>query len=262
MVDAVVLAGGGLEKDRFPNLGPSIRRKAEIPILGRPMVEWVVSALRASPGVGRIELVGDASLDSPGLRALEARLRPEVGDIAGNLRVGLAALGCGDAPAERSLVLSGDLPLLTRAALEDLFTHAPRADVVFPYVERGDILSAFPGREWIFARTPDGDFTGSSAALLRREAVLERWAWVEQLLNARRLSPLRLALMIGPSLAGKYLLRRLRVVDAEKKLSTLLRLEGRGYRTRCPELAMDVDKASDIPLVERILREREGGMGG
>ena len=46
MIDAVVLAGGELERERFQGLTAAVDAKAEIPILGRPMVEWTVRALR------------------------------------------------------------------------------------------------------------------------------------------------------------------------------------------------------------------------
>ncbi|MBI3910400.1 MAG: nucleotidyltransferase family protein [Armatimonadetes bacterium] len=253
MVDALVLSGGAMEKERFRGFDPAIARKAQIPILGRPMVEWTVRGLRSCPQIGRIIVVGDQSLDTPALRELDATVIPERGDISENLRAGLQALP----DARRVLVLSGDLPLLTRAALEDLFGNAPEADVVFPYVERADVLRDFPNRAWIFAPTPEGAFTGCSAALVRPDVLRDRWLWVEELLNARRRKPWQLAMMFGFSFTLKLCLRRLRVADVEQKLSSLLHLVGRGYRTRFNELALDVDKYSDIMLVERVLQQRE-----
>jgi molybdopterin-guanine dinucleotide biosynthesis protein A len=252
MVDALVLSGGEIERERFPEIDPGIRCKARIPILGRPMAEWVVQGLRSSQQVGRIVVVGRSSIETPSLRALDAEVVPEAGDISGNLRAGIQAL----TGSPRVLGLSGDLPLLTREGLEDLFSHAPAADVVFPYVERGDVLQAFPEREWVFSRTPEGSYTGCSVALFRPDALLSNWRWVEELLAARRKSPLGLAGMIGPWMAARYLFGRLRVADVERQLSSLLRLVGRGYPSRFAELAMDVDKQTDIALAEAALSRR------
>jgi molybdopterin-guanine dinucleotide biosynthesis protein A len=253
MPDALVLAGGGIERKRFRPLDPGIVRKAQIPIHGRPMVEWVARALRTCPEVGRVVVIGHESLDTPALRALEVRLIPEAGEIAANLRAGVDALpGAGHV-----LAVSGDLPLLTCEAVEDLFTNAPEADVVFPYVEREDIVRRFPDRHWIYARSPEGAFTGCSAFLFRPDVLLANWRWVEEILNARRKSPLEIAAMFGLSFAFKLLFRQLRIADVEKKISSLLHLAGRGYRTPFPELAMDVDKYTDIALVERVLKARE-----
>src|SRR5438046_8666645 len=94
---------------------------------------------------------------------MDASVIHEVGGIAANQRAGLDALP----GATHVLGLSGDLPLLTAAAIEDLFVPGPEADLVFPYVERADIFRDFPDRAWVFSQTPDGAFTGCSAALRR-----------------------------------------------------------------------------------------------
>lgn len=256
-VAALVLAGGALETERFPRAAPGIARKAEILLLGRPLVEWTVAALRACLGIERILVVGHPSLATPALAALDAAVCPEVGEIGANLWVGLWELR----EADRLLVISGDLPLLAPAALDDLFAHAPAADVVFPYVERADVLAAFPERAWVFAHTPEGAFTGSSMLLCRPPALLAQFHWAETLLAARRLSPFRLAALFGPALAVRYLLHRLRVADVERRLSQRLHLCARGYRSSFPELALDVDKAADVALVEEVLGVRCQGMG-
>ena len=248
----MVLSGGSIETERFAGLDPAIARKAQLPLLGRPMVEWVVRALRAAEGLGRVVVVGHPDLATPGLRELAVELVPEAGGITENLRAGLEPLR----GSERVLLVSGDLPLLTAAAVEDFLHQAPDADVVFPYVAREDALREFGDREWMFARTPDGYFTGCSAALFRPEAVFAQWKWVDQALSARRRSVLGLALLIGLPMAVKYALGRLRVRDVEARVSALLHLRARGYRTRYTELAMDVDKYTDIAFVEEILRGR------
>jgi molybdopterin-guanine dinucleotide biosynthesis protein A len=257
MVDALVLSGGAIERERFPDLGAEIERKAQIPILGRPLVEWVVRGLWSCPRIEQIVVVGSLGAAMPGLKEWGAVVMPEASDIAENLRAGLGALS----GSRRVLALSGDLPLVSRAALDDLLSHAPEADLVYPYVARADILRDFPDRDWLFARTPAGDITGSSAALCRPETLLANWPWVREILEARRSQPLGLARMVGLSFALRYLIGRLRVDDVEQKLSSQLRLVGRGYQTRFTELSMDVDKASDIPLVERVLRAREAAAG-
>src|SRR5262245_52163700 len=68
LVDTIILAGGSIETERFPGFDPAVHRKAQIPVQGRPMVEWTAAAVRASPGVKRIVVVGDAALDTPSLR--------------------------------------------------------------------------------------------------------------------------------------------------------------------------------------------------
>lgn len=252
MTDAIVLAGGSLELDRFPGLDPAIPCKAAIPLLGKPMVLWTVAALRACPGIGRVVVLGGPTLDSPDLRALDATILPEASSITATLKAGLDALP----DADQILSISADVPLLTPQAVSDLLEHALAADVVFPYCERTDIERDYPDRGWIFARTPDGEFTGCSAFMAKRASLLERWKWVEELLGARRRSVLGLAMLVGPAFAIKYAMHRLKVADVEDRMSRLLRVRAKGYKTRFTDLAMDVDKTSDIAFVESILRKR------
>lgn len=254
MADAVVLAGGALELDRFPGMGPSVPAKAEIPLLGKPMVYWTVQALRACPAIRRIVVLGSPTLESAELRALDVTIAPEAGTINGTLRAGLDALP----DADRVFCISADVPLLTPEAVGDLLEHAPDVDVVIPYCERSDIERDYPDRGWVFARTPEGEFTGCSGFVAKRSALLERWKWVEELLGARRRSVLGLAMLVGPGFALKYALHKLRVADVEDRMSRLMHVRARGYRTRFTELAMDVDKTSDIPFVEDTLRQRIG----
>lgn len=257
-IDALVLAGGRLETERFPDLDPArIPGKTAVPLLGKPMVWWVVNTLRQCSEIARIVVVGPGALRSPALDTLCATVVPERGSICENLRAGLDALP----DSQRMLGISGDLPLITPAAIHDFLVNAPEADVVFPYVEREDIMRDFPDRKWVFARTPEGHLTGGAAFLCRPPALLEHWDWVETLLDARRQSVRGLLKLIGPSAAVKYACGRLHVRDVEARLSDLLHVTARGYHTRFPVLAMDVDKSADIPVAENILRKTGADSG-
>jgi GTP:adenosylcobinamide-phosphate guanylyltransferase len=250
VADALILAGGEIEAARFPHVGTGIIRKAQLPVMGRPMVEWTARGVRACRRVERLVVVGHEILATRRLGELGARLVPEGGSIAGNLAVGLKALP----GARRVLAVSADLPLVTGEALEDFVDNAPDADLVFPYVERADAVRDFPDRAWVFAETPEGAFTGAAPALFRPETLLANWEQVEEALDARR--PLALARRIGPWFALRFLLRQLRVAEVEASLSGLLRLTVRGYRTAFSELALDVDRSSDVGLVEAALGTR------
>lgn len=260
-MDALVLAGGRLERDRFPDAAAAVECKALLPLLDRSLLSWVLEALGNSPGVRRVAVVGPPALAAVTL-ASGATPVQETATIAGNLRSGLESLLGLAPPPARILALSGDLPLLTPAAIADLLTRAPVAEAVFPCVQRRVVDETFPGRGWIFARTRDGELTGSSAALISPLPVLERWPWVERLLEARRLAPWRLALLFGAGLALRYASGQLRIVDVERRAEQLLGLTARAYVTPYPELALDVDKQADLEVCAAVLRARAAGCAG
>jgi GTP:adenosylcobinamide-phosphate guanylyltransferase len=248
--DAVVIAGGAIEDPGFRR-AVGVERKAEISLLGRPLVEWVVEGLRSAPSVRRIVVVGAPEIATPALREAVDAVVPEGAGGVENLLRGLDALP----DAECVLMVSGDLPLICRRGLEDLLANAPAADVVFPIVERADVLRAFPSRRWVFARAAgSGDFTGGALLLFLPDVLRHHREWAERLFGARR-SLFDLARMWGAGLTLKYLLRVLTLEEAEQRVSQVLDLRARAYRSRFPELAMDVDKASDLPLCEAWLRE-------
>lgn len=108
---AVILAAGRGTRMR------SALPKVLHPVCGRPMLLWVIAAARAA-GAGRVVVV-----DAPD-RALESALPPGVelaiqAEPKGTGDAVRAAAGHFDADAP-VLVLSGDVPLLTPAAIEEL----------------------------------------------------------------------------------------------------------------------------------------------
>ncbi|MFZ5592589.1 MAG: hypothetical protein ACOY81_12390, partial [Bacillota bacterium] len=73
-----------------------------------------------------------------------------------------------------------------------------------------------------------------------------------QLVAARK-SPLRLAGLVGWGFLLRFLLRRITLAEAERKVSQLLGVEGAVVLCSDPEVGVDVDKPSDLLLVRRVL---------
>ena len=68
-----------------------------------------------------------------------------------------------------------------------------------------------------------------------------------------RKDPVGLCKTIGPGFILKFLLRRLTIREAEEKFSQLLGFKGVAVKCIYPEIGMDVDKPSDLDLVEQVL---------
>ncbi|MGD8238213.1 MAG: hypothetical protein PVH68_06670, partial [Armatimonadota bacterium] len=94
--------------------------------------------------------------------------------------------------------------------------------------------------------------------LLRPGPLLDSRDWIEEVFAARR-SNWRLIRMWGFWFSLRALLHRVTVAQAEAHVSTVVRLRGRAYVTRFPELCVDVDKLSDVALVAEHLRRRDSG---
>ena len=249
--DAIVLAGGTIRDEAF-RTAVGVERRPLIPLLGKPLAQWVVEALRASRHIGRVAVISRSDLRDTSVAPLVDAFVDEGADEVDNLYRGIAALP----NAERIVTVASDLVLLTPEALDDFIEHAPPdADVVFPVCEKGSIRPELAGHEWVYIATPDGSFTGASCFLLNPQALLERPEWIQRVFDARR-SNRELMRMWGLWFLLKALLRRVTLAQAEAHISKVVGLRGRTYVSQFAEMCVDVDRLSDVALVEKELRRR------
>ncbi len=243
MIDCLLLAGS-------PNTGPlkevsPVEHEALIPLGDACMVEYVIKALRASGCVGRIVVVGPEAI-----RRLPGAAGVEVFEPAGGLMDNVAAgLKHFEAP-ENVLVATADIPLLTPEAVRDFVRRCGdrRADIYYPVVRDEVVERRYPGGRRTYVRLSDGRFTGGSLVLFR-PAVFDRCRAMAQKFALHRKNPLKLAAIVGPVFVLRFLLRRLSLADAEKRVTSLFGVTGRAVVSGYPELAVDVDKPEDYALV-------------
>jgi CTP:molybdopterin cytidylyltransferase MocA len=269
-VDVVLLAGGGtLKKDRPAGrkkassqaaaLPPETGNKAMLTIGGRPMVDYVIEPLRGCPEIGKIVLVGDASLQKayfrqPGLLSAAPGDSP-LGSLAG----GVAALesdasASGRPAADWVLVCTGDIPFLTAAAVSGFLGQCRRreADFYYPITARKDAEVRFPGVRRTYARLRDGVFTGGNLFLMRRSIIGDVLPKAEGFIRLRK-KPLAMARLVGAGFLLAYLFGFLTIAMAERRISGLVGYRGAAVISDYPEIGVDVDKVSDLDLARRLL---------
>jgi GTP:adenosylcobinamide-phosphate guanylyltransferase len=239
-VKAVVLAGQ-------PNSGAlgavaDAPWEALVPVLGRPMVEYVVDALLEARAVDTVVVVGPAA---PRPRVAVV---PPVGGAWDNLAAGAAMAGPG-----RLLVATADIPLLTPAAVDALVAASPpEAEVVYPVVPRSVCEARIPGTRRTYVRLREGWFTGGNLFVLD-PASLHRVRAVAERLIAHRKSPWMLARDVGAGLIWRYALGRLRLADIEQRMARRFGVKGKALIFPYAEVGVDVDKPGDLRVAERLL---------
>jgi hypothetical protein len=72
-------------------------------------------------------------------------------------------------------------------------------------------------------------------------------------LGAARKAPLRLAAVLGPDIVVRFALRRLSIADAERRATTLLGAPAGALRCTHPEIAINVDRPTDVALANALL---------
>lgn len=248
MIDALVLAGS-------PNNGPlrscsTADYEALIPIGGKMMVEYVVDALRQCEQVNRIAIVGP--------REELAR------HFAGDGRVVLVEhgqgltenvlLGLGHLPgARRVLLLTSDIPLITKKAIENFIElcDGEDADLYYPIVPREVVERRFTSQR-TYVKLKEGVYTGGNIFLINPNVVEECMPRGQKLVDARK-NPLRMCRLVGLMFLIKFLMKNITLEEAQRTVSRVLGLKGRVVITQYPEVGVDVDKPSDLELVSNQL---------
>lgn len=250
-VDAVVLAGGDGSV-----IDPTVRIKGIVPVAGKPMVEWVVDALRLSPSVGEIAVVVPTAEGLGGWVDKTDKIVVSDGRFADNLVAGVDSFRNDRA----TLGITGDLPALTPEAIDDFVLRSLErgADFSYPLIRKSDMLEQFPGSERTFVRIAGGSVTGGNMAVLSPDLVSRNRDIGQRLFDTRK-SPVAMARVIGVPFILKLMSGRLRPTDVERKMSQLLGGVCVALYTSHASIGADIDKPIDLVVAERVLYERETG---
>ena len=250
---AVALAGGRLESD-FAAAGYSAANKAYLPLGGVLMLERVLGSLRAAKSIDRIRCVTprdafDSAFGEHGSTLADEIVAPGDG-LIDSLINGLRGLP----PEQRVLVVATDIPLATGGHYDAFASRAggDRWDVSYGYVRREAHIAKYPAVRHTWARLRDGAMCGSGVTVIRAGS-MEGLAALLRRIAAARKSPLRLAGIFSAALVIRYVFGSLTLASVERRASELSGLRCRGVDCEYPELAVNVDRVSDLSEVERIL---------
>lgn len=248
-MDAVVLAAGRSGEDFQRAFG--IEYKCLVEVAGRPIIQWVLEALRVSAAVDRIMVIGpEGSLRATGVT--EDIIPNDTGSYTDSVGAGLRV-----AASDRVLLIAADVPLLRFQSLNSYLSDCLRtdADACFPVVSWEGMQAELPGARKTWYDLRDGRFTKGNAVVARREALLQRLDRIEALFNTRKKR--QWAGLICQSFMSRLVGCTCTKADVEAALSSYL-----GFRLSAiessPDLAVDVDEVTDVAFVSEVLLERIG----
>jgi GTP:adenosylcobinamide-phosphate guanylyltransferase len=251
-IDALILAGSRGPDDPIAALG-QVPHKALTRIAGRPMLAYVLDAVRGVPEVGRIFVCIDDATDlgaAAGGTAFQ-RIAPAASPAA-SVAAALQAID-GDRPV---LVTTADHPLLTTAIIRHFLDAAPDdADLAVGLAEATTVTAAFPEGKRTFYRLAGKGYSGCNLFLARRPGAV-RVAGYWRRMEAHRKRPLRLVREVGLGALIRYALGLLNLDAAFAHVSRLTGAAVKPVLLPFAEAATDVDKPADFVLVEALLKKR------
>jgi len=223
-------------------------RKALIPILGRPMLLYVLDALESAGLSVPFHMSGcDTAVDA---RTVQAPSAPgPAGSAAAALKSGMSF------PV---LLTTADHPLLTPDMVQEFVTKAQAAgaDFCVGLAEEGVIQPAYPDVKRTYLRFADKAVSGCNLFYIANKdglAAIEFWKEAQHF----RKQPLKLARKISLPLFWRYFRGKLTLGEALNYASKTLGITAAPVLMSEAEAAIDVDKPDDHSLVEMILKKRQ-----
>lgn len=247
-MDALILAGatnsGALRK-----VSP-VEFEAEIEIAGRPMLDYVIGALKSVPNINRIIVVAPESVISESMKEKISFLVNRGESLDESLTNGLNALEV----EEPVLVVTSDIPLITREALEDFLTrcNSRQGDIYYSFVSKEMNDQKYPGVQRTYVKLREGVFTGGNLALISPRILREHIDTLKKAALLRK-RPLQLCAMLGWKYLFKLLAGKLTIREIEERVAKIFQFKAVGIISPYPEVGIDVDKPSDLLLARKVL---------
>jgi len=232
--------------------------KAFIPVNGQPMIGYVVRPFLQRADIASVHIVTELGLalrDHPDLGWIanddHIQIHPKLPTIAASLRQ-LFKSGAVKFPA---LVTTGDHALINRDMIDQMFAQSEAEDVGIGLVDKKTLLAEYPDSKRTWLKLRGGQYSGANLFYLgspKALKMIELWARVEQ----QRKKGWKIFTLFGPVLLFLALTRMISLKGLGKKLSRKFDVRITAITLDQAEACIDVDRAEDVALAERILKNR------
>ncbi|MBV8246638.1 MAG: NTP transferase domain-containing protein [Candidatus Eremiobacteraeota bacterium] len=235
-MNAAITAGGRVDGKLRDLMGTPVKALARVD--GRTLLERAISAARQA-GAEKIAVVGGAEVRAACANSVEM-IVDERPSGAQNVHGALFAW-----PQEPLLYLSSDLPYLSGEAVREFLERAQPDAIAMPLADAQAYAKRFPSAP-AHAVTIGGErVANGSVFFIPQGAAYAIDAAAQRFFRARK-SLVKMAMLLGPELLWKFLVRRLRIADIERKAARELGFGVFAIRDSAPELCFDIDTEADF----------------
>jgi len=240
-INVLLLAGGKSKISLRKFTGKENKALIEIGPHHRPMVLYVIEALKKSKYTDKIIVAGPEEVqklvkDAAYLTVFDGQTIPDT------LKSGILSL------KKESLILIStcDAPLITEKHIDSFIKECygwPGFDIYYPIIHKEIYQQSYPSSDLrrVYASLVEGNFTGGNILLVNPRIITDFADTINDFIYFRK-HPLKMARLLGARITAKYLRKYLSIQDLEKRVPELLG----GYKGKAilspPEIALDIDK--------------------
>lgn len=260
-MDAVVTAGGKNRADDPLYRITGVKKKALIPLGGKPMIAWVVEALAGSGLVQNIVIVG-LEPDEVDFGPVQVNFVHGVDGLVDNILAALDRLKQINPAAQKTLLVSSDIPLITPEIVRGFVDEcgSQEADIYYAIVEQNTMEARFPGSKRTFVPFKGGRYSGGDIFLADVSAPDKTDLDLFRSLTGSRKNYWQQARMLGFGFIFRFLFRMMTVEEAAQRASKIINLNARAVVTRFAELGMDLDKPHQYEIIKADLEKQHPEM--
>jgi len=242
LLSAIILAGGE-DNDRLPN-------KPLIKINGKPMIKYVIDALKETGRVDKILVVGKKNLLKPHIKNDVYKIIESTESLIDNVMIGINELR----NERRVLILTCDIPLITSEAILDFIEKAEETecDFCYPIVKKELNDQKYPEAKRTYARLKEGIFTGGNIVYINPRIMEKCMDKAKEMVMYRK-KPLKLCSILGWRFVLQLLLGVLTIPKLERRVSEMFDIKVKAIISDYPEIGNDVDKPDDVVMVRNYL---------
>lgn len=257
-MDAIITAGGRLTLDDPLYAVAPVEKKALMPLLGKPMINWVAGALIGSGLVENLIVVG-LKPEEVDFGNFPVQFVDAVGGIVDNILAAFRHLQTNNPAVQKVLICSSDIPLITPEIVRGFVAEcgSQEADIYYAVVQKETMEARFPGSKRTYIPLKGGRFTGGDLFLADATTPEKADLVLLQTLTGHRKNYWQQARLLGFTFIFRFLLGRMTIDEAAQRAGKILSIEARAVVTRFAELGMDLDKPGQYEMIKVDLEKRQ-----
>ncbi|MEE9434592.1 MAG: nucleotidyltransferase family protein [Sphingorhabdus sp.] len=253
-IDAVILAGDRPAGDPLA-MTHKVPFKALVRVGGKPMLAHVAERLAGNSAIGRILVLAQESKAFQADRDTEhlaAEPKIKFTESRPTIAASLQAVLTSEETRFPLLITTADNVLLSDAMIGSFLARADGADIAVAVVEREVLMARYPASKRTWIKFRGGQYSGANLFYFgsaKAQRALQAWAEVEQ----DRKKGWKILTIFGPWLLFLAVARLISVDQFAARVGKKLGLRVSMVKMPQAEACIDVDKQSDLDLVEKIL---------